>query len=133
VSDWTERELMRRALWGVIAHEARKRKHDPLWSRVGDMCGLGSASAHRLCRLLGFNPDSGAVETEPGEVFDCNSDSITTQNIRAPTLLPEGTCRKVVPCPDDMKHGHQCAKLVDHEGNCWAVPCRLRTEEETDQ
>ena len=44
--------------------------------------------------------------------------------------IPDEICGRYVRCPDDGSlHGHPCQKLRGHEGECWTIPCRLRTEE----
>lgn len=58
---------MRRALWAIVSREAsRTRSKTPLWSRVGNLCGVGSTSAKAICRDLGFDPDTGKVLREEG-------------------------------------------------------------------
>lgn len=60
-------DLMRRALWSLVAGEARKRRaRGSLWSRVERLCGLGSTTAAALCRELGFDPETGATLRERG-------------------------------------------------------------------
>lgn len=62
-------EVYRRALWSVLSTEVRRKgkgSRAAFWSRVGALCGLGSTSADRLCRDLGFDPAKGATVRERG-------------------------------------------------------------------
>lgn len=59
-------EIMRYALWGLLAGEASKKTRRYLWARVAELCGMGSTHAKALCVELGFHPDTGEKIRERG-------------------------------------------------------------------
>jgi len=48
---------------GAMSRE--RRRGVPLWSLVRDICGVGSGSAHEICRELGWDPDAKGVASLP--------------------------------------------------------------------
>ncbi|MFG0317412.1 MAG: hypothetical protein ACF8XB_09075 [Planctomycetota bacterium JB042] len=56
-----DREIMLRNAWRVTGR--RFVENRLLWGFVASVCGVGSTSAHAICRELGWNPD--ATEMPP--------------------------------------------------------------------
>jgi hypothetical protein len=58
-----DREKMLRAALDVMSDY--RKLYRPLWSIVGDVCCVGSTSAKRICRELGWDPDADAKAELP--------------------------------------------------------------------
>ena len=54
-------KLLRLVVANLAAQLARRRRWrgEPLWSRVGQLTGLGSTYAAALCRWAGYDPQTG--------------------------------------------------------------------------
>lgn len=59
------RGFMLRAAIENMSHH--RRRAVPLWSLVRNLCGVGSGSAHAICRELGWNPDAAGTDEIPPE------------------------------------------------------------------
>ena len=59
------RGFMLRAAIGAMGR--RQRQKHPLWGLVKIICGVGSTSAHEICRELGWNPEASGHHLLPPE------------------------------------------------------------------
>lgn len=55
-----DREAMLRAAVRMTRQRGRS-----LWGVVGEVCGVGSTSAHEICRELGWEPSEEATKPLP--------------------------------------------------------------------
>lgn len=68
----TNEERYHRIIGCLLRNLAMNRKvlkNQVFWSKVVDMCGVGSTSAHDLCREFNINPDTGETLEEPKAVL----------------------------------------------------------------
>lgn len=59
VEPYMDDERLIRSVLTVLHRPFKDQKHvgNTLWSNVGEVFGLGSTSAHKLCERFGFDPD----------------------------------------------------------------------------
>jgi hypothetical protein len=61
---------VRNLLYCVVRHAIRVRPYKRAltpWAEVADVCGVGSTTAHAICRAVGVDPDTGAALTPQSE------------------------------------------------------------------